>query len=74
MTDENIGMKTINKTGMVGKLAVCLYIEASFNVNIIRQYRLQYHDNNRLHSEIETRRISYDTLSANQSDDQDTER
>lgn len=40
MNDENIGMKTISKTGMVGKLTVYFYIEASFNMNIVKQYTL----------------------------------
>ncbi|CEG83774.1 hypothetical protein RMATCC62417_17649 [Rhizopus microsporus] len=45
MNDENIGMKTISKTGVIGKLTVYLYIEASFNVNITRQYKLHLKSN-----------------------------
>lgn len=45
MDDENIGMKTISKIGMVGKLTVYFYIETSFNVSIVKQYTLHWKSN-----------------------------
>jgi hypothetical protein len=45
MNDDCVGMKIISETGMIGNLTVYLYFEATFSVDISKQYKMHLKSN-----------------------------